>query len=210
MTDVIAMFKGRRIMPIITLDDAASAAPLAHALLAGGITAAEITLRTPAALDAIRVARASAPGLIMGAGTIRTPRDVDDAVAAGAQFLVTPGVTPCLVPALQSAPVPTLPGVATLSEAMARHEEGFQLLKLFPAESCGGVAALKAFAGPTPDLMFAPTGGITENTLGAYLALPNVLTVGGSWIATRAEIAAGAWDVITAKAKRSVELAAQA
>lgn len=208
MSTVTSLFAGRRVMPIVTLDDAAHAAPLAQALLAGGIDVMEVTLRTPAALDCLRAIRAAHPAMLLGAGTIRTPADVDAALGAGAQFLVTPGLTPRLSTALQASGAPVWPGVATLSEAMVAAEAGFTALKLFPAEAAGGVSALKAFGGPIPDITFCPTGGVSLANMGAYLQLANVACVGGSWLTPAHLVQAGAWDEIEQIARASVLAAA--
>lgn len=190
------------IVPVLVIEDAASAPALATALEEGGVTIAEVTLRTPAGLKAIESMRKAAPSLLVGAGTVLTREDVEAAFSAGAEFLVSPGMSPMLREALRGREARMVPGVATASEAMARQEEGFQRLKLFPAAVAGGVAALKAIAGPLPQLKFMPTGGITEADVGAYLAQPNVFAVGGSWIASREDIAAGNWKKIIETARR--------
>lgn len=195
-----AMVAGVPVIPVLVIDDAAQAAPLARALVAGGLPVLEVTLRTPAALDAIR-AMAAVPGAIVGAGTVLTAADVAAAQAAGAGFAVAPGCTPALRDACVAAALPLLPGAATASEAMARAEDGFDFLKFFPAEPMGGAAVLRALAGPLPRLAFCPTGGITAATLRSYLALPNVACVGGSWIVPDAALRAGDWDSITALAR---------
>jgi 2-dehydro-3-deoxyphosphogluconate aldolase / (4S)-4-hydroxy-2-oxoglutarate aldolase len=196
------------VMPVVTIADAASARLLARALLAGGIGAIEITLRTPAALEAIRRVAGEVPQMALGAGTILTEQDAFAAAEAGAHFLVSPGLTPALAKAARDCPAPLLPGVATASEAMAAREFGFRLLKLFPAEAAGGRALLKSLAGPLPDLRFCPTGGISLETAPDYLALGNVICVGGSWIAPDAAIAAGDWAGITARARAVAALRA--
>lgn len=196
------------VMPVVTVSEAALAPALARALLAGGIGAIEITLRTPAALDAIRRVAAEVPEMALGAGTILSVSDAFAAADAGAHFLVSPGLTPSLASAARDCPAPLLPGVATASEAMAAREFGFRLLKLFPAEPAGGRALLKSLAGPLPDLRFCPTGGISSESAPAYLALDNVICVGGSWIAPDAAIAAGDWPGITARAKAAAALRA--
>lgn len=190
------------VVPVLVVDAAASAAPLAQALEAGGITIAEVTLRTAEGLRVIEAMRKAAPGLLVGAGTVLSGRDVEASLNAGAEFLVSPGMSPGLRAALGGREHLMVPGVATASEAMARAEEGFQRLKLFPAAVAGGVPALKSLAGPLPHLKFMPTGGITENEVDAYLAQPNVFAVGGSWIASQADIAAGNWAKITETARR--------
>jgi 2-dehydro-3-deoxyphosphogluconate aldolase/(4S)-4-hydroxy-2-oxoglutarate aldolase len=201
MLDVRKLLTGGRVMPILTIADPAHAGPLAKALAAGGITVCEVTLRTPAALEAIREMRSAAPGLITGAGTIRTARDIENAVEAGAQFLVTPGTTRDLAHALAECAVPALPGAATASEVLALVELGFDTLKFFPAEQAGGAPMLKALYPPLPDISFCPTGGVSTENVGAYLALPNVLCAGGSWIAPEAALKAGDWAGIEARAR---------
>jgi 2-dehydro-3-deoxyphosphogluconate aldolase/(4S)-4-hydroxy-2-oxoglutarate aldolase len=166
----------------------------------------EVTLRTPAALDAIVAMRAAAPGLAVGAGTLLTPADVDAAVAAGADFLVSPGTTPALAQAFLASGLPSLPGVATASEAIARRAEGFAELKFFPAEAIGGTALLKSWLGPLPDLAFCPTGGISPAKATDYLALANVACIGGSWIASEASMDAQDWAGIEARAAAAAGL----
>ncbi|GIH63693.1 MULTISPECIES: bifunctional 4-hydroxy-2-oxoglutarate aldolase/2-dehydro-3-deoxy-phosphogluconate aldolase [Microbispora] len=179
------------VVPVVVLDDAESAVPLARALVAGGLPVIEVTLRTPAALDAIRRIAAEVPEAVIGAGTVRSPEDVEAATGAGARFLVSPGTTPGLLAAMLAAGVPFLPGVATATEAMTLAERGVRELKFFPAEPAGGVAYLKSLNGPLPDVRFCPTGGITPSNAPAYLALPNVGCVGGSWLTPRSLVAAG-------------------
>jgi 2-dehydro-3-deoxyphosphogluconate aldolase/(4S)-4-hydroxy-2-oxoglutarate aldolase len=195
------------VVPVIVVDDAGQAAPLARALVKAGITVAEVTLRTPAGLAAITAMKAEAPELLVGAGTVLTGKDADDALRAGAEFLVSPGMSPDLREALKGRESLMITGIMTASEAMARHEEGFQRLKLFPASIAGGAPALKAFSGPLPHLKFMPTGGISEAEVKTYLDLPNVFAIGGSWIASQADIAAGNWAKIEDTAKRLLALA---
>lgn len=194
------------VLPVVTIPEVDQAAPLARALLAGGISTIEITLRTPAALEAIKRVAQEVPDMVVGAGTILSPSDADAAAAAGARFLVSPGLTPALLMAAGGFSVPLLPGVATASEAMTARDAGFRLLKLFPAEAVGGKALLKGLSGPLADLGFCPTGGITLESAPAYLALPNVRCVGGSWLATEAAIQAGDWAAITARARDAAAL----
>ncbi|MFN3608089.1 MAG: bifunctional 4-hydroxy-2-oxoglutarate aldolase/2-dehydro-3-deoxy-phosphogluconate aldolase [Hyphomonas sp.] len=194
------------VVPVLVVDSAASAAPLAKALEAAGVTIAEVTLRTADGLKVISEMRKAAPGLIVGAGTVLSGRDVDAALDAGAEFLVSPGMSPGLRAALGGREHLMIPGVATASEAMTRMEEGFQRLKLFPASIAGGVPALKALAGPLPHLRFMPTGGITEGEVESYLRQPNVFAVGGSWIASQVDIGAGNWARITETARRLLAL----
>lgn len=179
------------VVPVVVLDDAESAVPLARALVAGGLPVIEVTLRTPAGLDAIRRIAAEVPEAVVGAGTVRSPGDVEAAAESGARFLVSPGTTPGLLAAMLAAGVPFLPGVATATEAMTLAERGVRELKFFPAEPAGGVAYLKSLSGPLPDVRFCPTGGITPSNAPAYLALPNVGCVGGSWLTPRSLVAAG-------------------
>jgi 2-dehydro-3-deoxyphosphogluconate aldolase/(4S)-4-hydroxy-2-oxoglutarate aldolase len=194
------------IIPVLVIEDAADARPLAEALVAGGLPALEVTLRTPAALDAIR-AMAAVPGGIVGAGTLLTPEDVAAAKAAGARFGVSPGATPRLIAACIAEELPLLPGAATASEVMALFEQGYDMLKFFPAEAAGGAAALKAIGAPIPQVAFCPTGGITPENAPDYLALPNVICAGGSWVAPKALVAAGDWTAIEALARDAACLA---
>lgn len=194
------------VVPVLTIRDAADAVPLAHALVRGGLPALEVTLRTPAALDAMR-AMAEGAGAVVGAGSLLTPEDIDKALAAGARFGVSPGATPGLLQAARARGVPFLPGVATPTEAMSAAEAGFEVLKFFPAEQAGGVAALRAWAGPLARLRFCPTGGIGAGNAIAYLALPNVLAVGGSWVAPADAVAARDWAAIAALARSAAGLA---
>jgi 2-dehydro-3-deoxyphosphogluconate aldolase / (4S)-4-hydroxy-2-oxoglutarate aldolase len=191
------------VIPVVVLDDAAHAVPLARALVAGGLPAVEITLRTPAGLDAIRAVAAEVPEAVVGAGTVLSLAQVDAAVAAGARFLVSPGWTPALLEAMRGSGVPFLPGVSTASEVVALLERGVTDLKFFPAEAAGGPAYLKALASPLPDARFCPTGGIDAVRAPAYLALPNVACVGGSWMVPRHAPTDGDWG-------RATELALEA
>ncbi len=197
------------IVPVITIDELKDAVPLAGALYAGGFTVLEVTLRTPAALDALAAMKDAYPDLIIGAGTICQPEDVHRAVSAGSDFLVSPGTSPALTSALLGAGVPAIPGTATASEAMSRAADGFKLLKLFPAVPVGGLALLKSLNAPLPDIHFMPTGGIREDTAPDFLALPNVIAVGGSWMVNKTDIAAGHWQTIEAKAKATARMIGQ-
>lgn len=192
------------IVPVMTLHDPASVAPLSEALIAGGIRVAEITLRTPAALEVIAEFKRVSAELVIGAGTVLSEADIENTIDAGAEFIVTPGLTDALAEALQGCSVPAVPGVATPGEAMQRHEQGFELLKLFPATALNGLALLKSLAGPLPHLKFFPTGGITPTTAPDFLALPNVKAIGGSWLVTGADIEAGHWEAVKAKAISSL------
>jgi len=190
-------------MPIITVHEAAHAAPLARALAAGGIRVAEVTLRTPAALEAIRIMRREAPELLLGAGTVLNGRDLENAAEAGATFAISPGLSPSLIAAAKSGPIPFLLGVATASEIMLALEAGFDHLKFFPASQLGGPEALSAFAGPFAKVKFCPTGGISAASAPKYLALPNVLCVGGSWITPPAVLARGDWSEVERLAREA-------
>ena len=183
------------VIPVLIVKETAIAQPLAQALVSGGLPVLEVTLRTPVALDVIR-AMADVEGGVVGAGTLRTPADVKAAKAAGARFGVSPGATESLLKAAQDADLPLLAGAATASEVMRLLECGYDTLKLFPAEAVGGVALLKALASPLPQAMFCPTGGITQQTAAHYLALPNVLCVGGSWVTPDALVQAQDWQSI--------------
>jgi 2-dehydro-3-deoxyphosphogluconate aldolase/(4S)-4-hydroxy-2-oxoglutarate aldolase len=193
------------VIPVLVIDDAAHALPLAEALVAGGLPVLEVTLRTPAALDAIR-AMSTVEGGVVGAGTLLTPADVRAAKDAGALFGVSPGVTDRLLDACEAEELPLLGGVATVTEAMRMLERGYDVAKFFPAEANGGAAALKAFAGPLPQIAFCPTGGVTPQNAPSYLALPNVLCVGGSWVASAAMMREGSWDRIEALAREASRL----
>jgi 2-dehydro-3-deoxyphosphogluconate aldolase / (4S)-4-hydroxy-2-oxoglutarate aldolase len=198
------------VIPVLVLDDLVHAAPLAKALWAGGLRVAELTLRTPAALDGVAVMKAAAPDLIIGMGTVLDAAQAASAHAAGADFLVSPGATPALLAAFRAVGLPTLPGVATLSEAMAARAAGFRALKFFPAEAAGGPAYLSAIAGPLPDLVFCPTGGIGRGRVADYLRLSNVACVGGSWIAPADLLAKGDFTAIAENARFAVSLKAAA
>jgi len=198
------------VVPVVTINEASHAIPLAQALVEGGLDVIEVTLRTACALEAIREIRQSALDITVGAGTILREGDVDAAQKAGADFLVTPAVSPQLVPALLDFDGLVLPGVSTPSEILSRIEEGFEVLKFFPAEQSGGVGFLKAISGPIPSATFMPTGGITPDTARHYLDLPNVVAIGGSWIAPQAVMASGDWQKIAALARTSSHLAQSA
>ncbi len=201
---------GAPIVPVLTVKEVAHAAPLAAALKSGGLKSAEVTLRTPVALEVISEMKQAEPDLLVGAGTICSEGDVDAALKAGADFLVSPGAGPDLLKALAYHDGVILPGVSTASEAMARFEAGYGVMKFFPAEACGGANFLKSLAGPLPYIDFMPTGGIKPGNVKDYLSLPNVIAAGGSWIATPAEMAAGDWVEIEAKVRAAVELGQEA
>ncbi len=193
------------VVPVLVIDDLAHAAPLARALVAGGLPALEVTLRTPCALDAIR-AMAEVPGGVVGAGTLLTPADVKAAKAAGATFGVSPGATERLLDACAEHDLPLLPGAVTASEIMALLEKGYTVMKFFPAEQSGGAAFLKSIGAPIPQVKFCPTGGIGPKNAPDYLALNNILCVGGSWVAPKDAMARGDWAAITALAAGAAAL----
>jgi 2-dehydro-3-deoxyphosphogluconate aldolase / (4S)-4-hydroxy-2-oxoglutarate aldolase len=184
------------VVPVLVIDDLAHAKPLAEALVAGGLPALEVTLRTPCALDAIR-AMAEVPGGRVGAGTLLTPADVKAAKAAGATFGVSPGMTQRLLDACAEYDLPLLPGAVTASEVMALLEMGYTVQKFFPAEQSGGAAFLKSIGSPIPQVSFCPTGGISLKNAMDYLSLKNILCVGGSWVAPKEAMAKGDWAAIT-------------
>jgi 2-dehydro-3-deoxyphosphogluconate aldolase/(4S)-4-hydroxy-2-oxoglutarate aldolase len=188
------------VIPVITIDDLATALPLAEALLEGGLPVLEITLRTPAALAAISAIRQHFPEAVVGAGTIIDQRSIEQACAAGAQFLVSPGATAAVLAAASAQRIPLLPGASTASEVMGLLEHQITCMKFFPAEAAGGVAMLKSLAAPLPQALFCPTGGITLAKAPAYLALPNVACVGGSWMLPPELLQAGRWQDIRALA----------
>lgn len=193
------------VVPVLVVNEVAHARPLAQALVAGGLVALEVTLRTPAALDAIR-AMSGVEGGIIGAGTLLTPEDVRAAKAAGAAFGVSPGATPRLLAACADEGLPLLPGAATATEVMALLDGGYTMLKFFPAEAAGAAAAISAIGGPIPQVRFCPTGGIGLRNAPGYLALANVPCVGGSWVAPQDRIAAGDWAGITRLAAEAAAL----
>ena len=191
------------IVPVMVIEDIEHAVPLARALVAGGLPVLEITLRTECALDAIKIIKSEVPGAIVGAGTVNTPADVKNAVAAGSEFLVSPGSTPALIDAALASGVPILPGVNSPSEVMSLMARGFTYLKFFPAEAAGGVPMLKSMGGPLPQVKFCPTGGVGLNNLKAYLSLPNVVCVGGSWMAPVDLMRKGDWAAIETLAREA-------
>jgi 2-dehydro-3-deoxyphosphogluconate aldolase/(4S)-4-hydroxy-2-oxoglutarate aldolase len=194
------------VIPVITIDDLATALPLAEALLEGGLPVLEITLRTPAALPAITAIRQRFPDAVVGAGTIIDKRSIEQARDAGAQFLVSPGATEAVLTAAAAHQVPLLPGASTASEVMRLLEHGITNMKFFPAEAVGGLAMLKSLAAPLPQALFCPTGGITLEKAPAYLALPNVACVGGSWMLKPELLKAGRWQEIRTLAREAALL----
>lgn len=212
MSSVLERLGVLRVVPVVEIPDPASAVPMAEALADAGLPAAEITLRTPAALDAIRAVVAEVPGFLVGAGTLLTPRDVQDAAAAGAAFLVSPGRTTPLDGAARDVGLPFVPGAVTASEVMAAVEAGHRHVKFFPAGASGGPAALTALSAPLAGarVRFMPTGGIRPENAPEYLSLPSVFAVGGTWVAARDLVATGAWGTVRERAAEAVRLASDA
>lgn len=198
------------IIPVITIERVEDAVPLARALVAGGITALEVTLRTPAAAAAAKAIAVSVPDAVLGLGTVLTREDLDTARSLNARYVVSPGATPELLDAAADGDLPLLPGVQTASEVMAALARGFDILKFFPAAQAGGIAALKALAGPFPQVRFCPTGGVGEDNFTDWLALPNVMAVGGSWLAPASDMRAGNWQAIAERARRAMARVAEA
>jgi 2-dehydro-3-deoxyphosphogluconate aldolase / (4S)-4-hydroxy-2-oxoglutarate aldolase len=198
------------VVPVVVIQDASDAVPLARALVAGGLPAIEVTLRTPAALEAIRAISGAVPEAVVGAGTVITPAQVAESVAAGAGFLVSPGWTDVLLAAMRASGVPFLPGVSTTSEVVALLERGVREMKFFPAQAAGGTAYLKSLAGPLPQARFCPTGGIGPTTAPDYLALPNVGCVGGSWMLPADAVAARDWGRVAELAREAARLGSAA
>ena len=203
---VLEMLRMGPVVPVIVLERVEQAVPLARALVEGGVRVLEVTLRTAVALRAVeRIAR-EVEGAVVGVGTITRAEDFADALAAGARFGVSPGLTPELAEAARASALPLLPGVMTPSDVIAAGAAGFKELKLFPARQAGGVAMLKALAGPFPDVVFCPTGGITMETAPEYLALPNVACVGGSWLTPRNAVERDDWETLTRLARQAAAL----
>lgn len=194
------------VMPVMVINNLEQAVPLARALVEGGLKVLEITLRTPVALDAIRHIKAEVSGAIVGAGTIINTQTLDAAIEAGAEFIVSPGVTPSLIDAGLASGVPLLPGVVTPSEVMRLLEKGITAMKFFPAEAAGGIPMLKSIGGPLPQVTFCPTGGVNPKNAPQYLALSNVACVGGSWMAPAELVDAGDWAEITRRAAEAAAL----
>ncbi|WP_411147267.1 bifunctional 4-hydroxy-2-oxoglutarate aldolase/2-dehydro-3-deoxy-phosphogluconate aldolase [Streptomyces sp. A30] len=196
------------VVPVVVIEDASDAVPLARALVAGGLPAIEVTLRTPVALDAIRAIAGEVPEAVVGAGTVLTPEQVAESVAAGARFLVSPGWTDVLLEAMRASGVPFLPGVSTTSEVVALLERGVREMKFFPAQAAGGTAYLKSLSGPLPQARFCPTGGIGPANAAEYLSLPNVGCVGGTWMIPDDAVAARDWGRIEELARAAAGLRA--
>ena len=191
--EIAALAARAPVIPVLTIERVADAVPLARALVKGGLPVLEITLRTEAALEALRLIAAEVKDAVVGAGTVLNADQLGRATQAGARFAVSPGCTPALAQAVRASGMPFLPGVQTVSEAMALMEQGFRVLKFFPADMSGGLGWLKAVAAPLAGLRFCPTGGVNAETAPAYLALGNVACVGGSWVAPKDAVAAGDW-----------------
>jgi 2-dehydro-3-deoxyphosphogluconate aldolase/(4S)-4-hydroxy-2-oxoglutarate aldolase len=203
---LLSTLKLQPVVPVLIIEDAKSAVPLARALVAGGLKAIEITLRTAAALEAVRLVAEEVEGAVVGAGTILNASHYAAAVDAGSQFIVSPGTTQELLDVARQSDIPLLPGAATASEVMALREEGYEVLKFFPAEQAGGAAYLKALSSPLAGTLFCPTGGISLKNAMDYLSLPNVVCVGGSWVAPKELVNAGDWAGITKLASEAAAL----
>lgn len=206
MWNLEAVMSASPVIPVIVIDDLQDAVPMAAALLDGGLKVLEVTLRTDYGLAAISAIREALPEAIIAAGTVISAEDVVNAKAAGAEFLVSPGCTPRLLDAAIAAGIPLLPGINSPSEAMALLERGLTDMKFFPAEAAGGVAMLKSIAGPLPRLRFCPTGGINMSNAADYLALPNVLCVGGSWMVDKAVLKNKDWGAVASMAREAAKL----
>jgi 2-dehydro-3-deoxyphosphogluconate aldolase/(4S)-4-hydroxy-2-oxoglutarate aldolase len=203
---LLSTLKLQPVVPVLIIEDAKTAVPLARALVAGGLKAIEITLRTEAALEAVRLVAQEVEGAVVGAGTILNAAHYAAAVDAGSQFIVSPGTTQELLDVARQSDIPLLPGAATASEVMALREEGYKVLKFFPAEQAGGAAYLKALSSPLAGTLFCPTGGISLKNAMGYLSLPNVVCVGGSWVAPKELVSAGDWAGITKLASEAAAL----
>lgn len=206
LNDTLELAGHGPVIPVIVIERVDDAVPLAQALVAGGVRVLEVTLRTPAALAAIEAIARAVPQALVGAGTLRSAADAQRVKDAGAVFAVSPGYTPALGAACRAAGLPLLPGVATAGEVMAAADDGLRFLKFFPAQAAGGVAMLKALAGPFPDIAFCPTGGVSEQTAPQFLALPNVRVVGGSWLTPAEAVARRDWVLITTLARAAASL----
>ncbi|THF48654.1 2-dehydro-3-deoxy-phosphogluconate aldolase [Allorhizobium terrae] len=203
---LLAVLKLQPVVPVLIIDDVADAVPLAKALVAGGLKAIEITMRTSAALEAVKRVAGEVEGAVVGAGTILNAAHYEAAVAAGSQFIVSPGTTAEVLAAANASDIPLLPGAATASEVMNLREKGYEVLKFFPAEQAGGAAYLKSLSSPLAGTLFCPTGGISLKNAMDYLNLPNVVCVGGSWVAPKDLVAAGDWAGITKLASEACAL----
>jgi 2-dehydro-3-deoxyphosphogluconate aldolase / (4S)-4-hydroxy-2-oxoglutarate aldolase len=204
--ELAALFEQATIIPVLTIERLEDAVPLAKALVAGGVRTLEITLRTPVAIESAKAIMAHVPDAVVGIGTILNADDLARAEAIGARFGISPGATPDLLKAAAASALPFAPGIATASELMLGLSHGFNLVKFFPAEQSGGIKALRALAGPFPDVRFCPTGGIGEANAASWLGEPNVVAVGGSWLCPAADIRSGNWAGITAICNRTMKL----
>ena len=193
-----------RVLPVVTARDVDSTVQLAHALQRGGMTAIEITLRTPSAMDAIVAVKQEVPGLLVAAGTVNTPAELEQVVDAGVELALSPGATSALLRAAADAPLDFVPGVASASEVMNAQEHGFSICKLFPATTLGGEAMLKSLGGPFPEVLFCPTGGLNPSNYRQFLALPNVICCGGSWMVAADLVDNGRWDDIERLAREAM------
>lgn len=203
---LLATLKLQPVVPVIIIEDAKSAVPLARALVKGGLKAIEITMRTPAALDAIKAVAEEVEGAVAGAGTVLDARQWEQAVKAGSKFIVSPGAGHSVLDAADQSDIPLLPGTATATEVMQARDRGYTVMKFFPAEQAGGATYLGALASPLAGIRFCPTGGVSLKNARDYLSLPNVVCVGGSWVAPKAMVAAGDWDGITKLASEAAAL----
>lgn len=208
LAPVLDTIAALRIVPVVVVDGADEGVRLADALVAGGLPVAEITLRLPGAVDAIRAVAAERPDVIVGAGTVISPEQVDQVVEAGARFIVSPGTSTPVIRRAQELGVPVLPGVATASDVMRAVSLGVDVVKLFPASVAGGPAAIKALSAPFGQVRFMPTGGVNAKNLHEYLEIPAVIAAGGSWMVERSLVTAGQWDEITRRSAEAVALAA--
>jgi 2-dehydro-3-deoxyphosphogluconate aldolase/(4S)-4-hydroxy-2-oxoglutarate aldolase len=202
---LVALFKAATVIPVLTIERLEDAVPLARALVAGGVRTLEVTLRTPVAVEAAKAMISEVPEAIVGIGTILSPADLARVEKLGAKFGISPGGTPDLLKAAADSALPFAPGIATASELMMALAHGFDLAKFFPAEQAGGIKGLRALGGPFPNVRFCPTGGVGEANAATWLAEPNVVAVGGSWLCPTAEIRAGNWDGITAICQRTLK-----
>ena len=203
---LLATLRLQPVVPVIIIEDAKSAVPLARALVKGGLKAIEITMRTPAALDAIKAVADEVEGAVAGAGTVLDARQWDQAVKAGSKFIVSPGAGNSVLDAADQSDIPLLPGTATATEVMQVRDRGYTVMKFFPAEQAGGATYLGALASPLSGIRFCPTGGVSLKNAMDYLSLPNVVCVGGSWVAPKDKVAAGDWDGITKLAAEAAAL----
>lgn len=202
---LVALFKAATVIPVLTIERIQDAVPLAHALVAGGVRTLEVTLRTSVAIEAARAIMAEVPEAVVGIGTILNPADFTRVEKLGVAFAISPGLIPDLLKVATDSSLPFAPGIATASELMMALSHGFDVAKYFPAEQAGGIKGLRALAGPFPSVRFCPTGGVGEANAATWLAEPNVVAVGGSWLCPTAEIRAGNWAGITAICERTVK-----